>query len=123
MADTERKYQHHPVAFKRELVEASLKPGVSMAALARQHGVNANQLWAWRKLYNEGRLEAATSAVPATEAPTALLAVDVIESRPAMVPAAASPGALEIVIGSARLSVTGRIDPELLKTAITALRA
>ena len=33
-----------------------------MAVIARQHGVNANQVFHWRKLYREGRLDVAPSA-------------------------------------------------------------
>lgn len=32
---------------KRRIVEASLVPGVSIARVARKHGVNANQLFQW----------------------------------------------------------------------------
>ncbi|CAB1367273.1 transposase [Denitratisoma oestradiolicum] len=32
---------------KRELVEACLQPGISVARLAMQHGVNANLLLTW----------------------------------------------------------------------------
>src|SRR5580700_8413816 len=44
---------------RRQIVEETLQPGASVAVIARQHGVNANQVFAWRKLYREGRLDAA----------------------------------------------------------------
>ena len=108
------KYQHHPVAFKRQIVQASLEPGVSVAALALKHGLNANQVWAWRKLYKEGRL--LESAAP-------LLAVDVIASTtvPPVMRTAAG-GTLDITIGAARVSVSGSVDPVMLQVAIAALR-
>ncbi|MBK7745267.1 MAG: transposase [Betaproteobacteria bacterium] len=34
-----------------ELIEASLRPGVSVAGLALEHGVNANQLRKWMRQY------------------------------------------------------------------------
>jgi len=37
MADRPRKYQHHPLAFKRQIVEASFASGKSVAALALEH--------------------------------------------------------------------------------------
>lgn len=52
-----------------------------------------------------------------------LLQVDVIESQPDFPTIATCVGPLEIVIGAARLSVTGVVDPILLTTAIAALRA
>jgi len=42
--------------FKRALVALSLEPGVSVARIAREHGVNANQVFSWRRLYQQGRL-------------------------------------------------------------------
>jgi transposase len=51
-----RPYQRHALSFKRELVGLTLVPGASVARLAREHGVNANQVFTWRKLYREGRL-------------------------------------------------------------------
>jgi len=33
-----------------------MQPGASIARVAREHGVNANMVHHWRKLYREGRL-------------------------------------------------------------------
>jgi transposase len=41
---------------KRQIVEATLVPGASMALVARERGVNANQMFAWRKSYQQGLL-------------------------------------------------------------------
>ena len=41
---------------KRRIVEQTLSSTLSVASLARQHGVNANQLFYWRKLYRAGQL-------------------------------------------------------------------
>ena len=54
---------------KRELIEACLQPGVSVAKLALTHGVNANQLRTWmtkhqRQLSAGGSLQA-SAATPA----------------------------------------------------------
>jgi len=38
-------------ALKREIVAASLAPGASASVVARRYDVNANQVFAWRKLY------------------------------------------------------------------------
>ena len=47
-------YRHHPLALKRAIVEETLQPGASVAQIARKHGVNANQVFLWRKTYREG---------------------------------------------------------------------
>jgi transposase len=38
------------------MVEETLAPGASVARVARAHGVNANQVFGWRRLYLAGRL-------------------------------------------------------------------
>src|SRR5260370_9823421 len=42
---------------KRFIVEETRKTGVSVATVAQAHGVNANQVFYWRKLYEAGQLE------------------------------------------------------------------
>jgi transposase len=44
------------IAEKRRIVELVMQPGASIARVAREHGVNANMVHYWRKLYREGRL-------------------------------------------------------------------
>src|ERR1035437_9991154 len=41
---------------KRRIVEETLSSTLSVASLARQHGVNTNQVFYWRKLYHAGQL-------------------------------------------------------------------
>jgi transposase len=48
---------------RRQIVEQTLIPGASVARVARAHGVNANQVFAWRKLYERGLLEAESTAL------------------------------------------------------------
>lgn len=42
------------VEFKRQIVEATLKPGASAALIAREHDINANLLFKWRRHYLAG---------------------------------------------------------------------
>ena len=46
-----RRRRSWPEAVKREIVAASLVPGACVSVVARQYDVNANQVFAWRKLY------------------------------------------------------------------------
>ena len=39
---------------KRRIVEATFVPGASIARVAREHGVNANQVFQWRHEYRKG---------------------------------------------------------------------
>ena len=61
IAGTRRTRQYRTTAEKRLVVEATRRPGVSVATVARAHGVNANQVFYWRKLYEAGRLESTTA--------------------------------------------------------------
>ncbi len=60
MEDTEpivrrrRERQFRTTEEKRLIVEATRRAGVSVAAVAQAHGVNANQVFYWRKLYDAG---------------------------------------------------------------------
>jgi transposase len=47
---------------KRELVEACLKPGVSVAGMALAHGLNANLLRKWIDAYRRGAKSAAAGS-------------------------------------------------------------
>lgn len=58
---------------RRQIVEESLKPGAIVAGVARAHGLRSNQIFHWRKLYREGRLDVA---------PAKLLPVRVSETEP-----------------------------------------
>ena len=51
---------------KRELIEASLQPGVSVAKLALAHGVNANLLRTWIGKHQRQLLAANSSRTTAT---------------------------------------------------------
>lgn len=42
--------------FKLQVVQETFELGTSVAAVARRHGMNANVIFRWRKLFREGRL-------------------------------------------------------------------
>jgi transposase len=52
------------VAGKLQIVQLTLEPGASVAEVGRAHGVNANQLFKWRRQYERGQLGKA--GVPST---------------------------------------------------------
>lgn len=105
-------------AERRQIVEETLKPGASVSRVARSHDVNANQIFRWRKLYREGRLEA--------EPDTALVPVRVSEAvekveRRAGVRRAAAAGIIDIDLGYARVRIEGAADPDCVRAAIQGL--
>lgn len=44
------------VAEKLQIVHLTLEPGSSVAEVGRAHGVNANQLFKWRRQFERGQL-------------------------------------------------------------------
>lgn len=108
-------YRHHSLEYKRDIVEQSLQPEISVARLAREHGLNANQVFSWRKAYREGRLER-TVFLPVTVRPDN-------EAHALMKKAVASPtsGRLVIERSGTRLIVEGQPDAQVLRQILTAL--
>ncbi|WP_316890985.1 IS3-like element ISRso10 family transposase [Ralstonia edaphi] len=60
---------------KLAMVRESFEPGKTVSMVARRHGVNPNQVFQWRKLYQDGSLSAVSAGeevVPASELAEAL---------------------------------------------------
>src|SRR5438309_8632273 len=76
---TRPKRQYRPIEEKPRIVEETLVEGASVARVALSHGVNANQVFGWRKLYLAGRLGSASRAIK-------LLPVHVSENSPSLAP-------------------------------------
>jgi transposase len=107
--------RHRSKQERREIAEESLQPGASVAVIARSHGVNANQVFHWRKLLREGRLEA--------KAPSAQLMpvriTEVIEEKPR--PVQQLSGVIHIELGKVRVRVEGSADPTTLRIILEQL--
>jgi transposase len=54
-APKRRERRRHPEEFKRQVVEACLQPGISMAAVALANGLNANLVRRWVKDRNSAQ--------------------------------------------------------------------
>jgi transposase len=107
------KRQHRSAELKRQIVEEALVPGASVARVARAHGVNANQVFAWRRQYQRGLLAGGNGTAPG------LLAVRVAEA--AEVTPRASGGTIQVELPQGQLRVTGCVDPETLRLVLGAL--
>lgn len=103
-------YRHHSEEFKRAIVAQSFQPGVSVARLARENGVNTNQVFGWRKRYAPNQLPLVEACAPA------LVPVTIVEQpEPPSTGADDRPAAiLELTVGRAKLRVEGHVDPGLL---------
>src|ERR1039458_10570956 len=109
---------------KRRIVEQTLSSGLSVASLARQHGVNANQVFYWRKLYRAGQLGGDERSA---EASVRLLRVSVdsdepCASRPEQGESAASCVTMNIEIpGRALVSLEGAVDADIIRAVLESL--
>lgn len=104
-------------AAKRELVRRCLQPGVSLAATALAHGVNANLLRKWVATQSDSARTRATVRSLAS-AGTVLLPVRVTEQGAREPHAPPSAGYVEILLGGATLRVHGRVDAESLRAVL-----
>jgi transposase len=102
---------------KRRIVEETLLAGRSVARVARQHQVNANQVFYWRKLYRQGWLGMGKA--------TELLPVKVEAERPAETVKGDDPplssGTMEIKLSKGTLRIAGSVDVVALRTAMECL--
>ncbi|WP_392395834.1 DUF3363 domain-containing protein [Paraburkholderia caledonica] len=74
LTEPERR-RRRSVQEKVAIVQETLEPGATVSAVARRHGVNPNQMFAWRKQYEEGSLtavKAGEAVVPASQSATAM---------------------------------------------------
>jgi transposase len=106
-----------PIEEKRRIVQETFQPGASVAQVAQRHALNANQLFTWRRLYCAGWLGPATKLLPVAIADERLVeAVKVAET------ASPSPlGKIEIKLAKGSLSLTGKVDLVVLRTALECL--
>ena len=63
--------RYRSLAEKRQIVEKTLVKGASVARVAREHGVNANLVFNWRKLYQKGQFGHGSKLLPANAEDTA----------------------------------------------------
>jgi transposase len=116
--------QRRSIAEKRRMVEETLAPGASVARVARAHGVNANQVFGWRRLYLAGRLGEQKPGIK-------LLPVRVSESKSAPVVVEhrvtdfSQPqlGTIHIELRQAQVRIEGHADPALVRVLLECLRA
>ena len=113
------KRQYRGLAEKRQIVEETLAEGASVALVARAHGVNANLVFNWRRLYQAGRLgrrgEAKLLPVKVT-AERSLTTTSTGSSLPS------SPATIHIQLQHAQVRIEGSADAMLLRVLLECLQ-
>ncbi len=98
---------------KLRIVVESREPGASVSLVARRHDVNANQVFAWRRLVRDGRLGGGGAG--------AFLPVTVIAGAGPPEPASRS-GRMEILLGPrTRVVVDATVDAAALARVLDVL--
>jgi transposase len=111
--------QFRTKAERRAIVEQTMMPRTSVSAVARQHGVNTNQVFHWRRQYRAGQLDEKVE----TLVPVRIVASAAKRSR--VNGASTGPcriGSIEIQFGSVRLRIEGAADPDCVRAAVEGLR-
>jgi len=98
-----RRRRVHSAEFKAQAVQASQQPGVSMAAVAMAHGINANLLRRWV----HERVQPPGDAAAASDKPVGFIALPMPMPAPSAPPASSSePISIEVRRGSTTIAVT-----------------
>ena len=99
------------------MVALTLTGESSVSQVARNHDVNANQLFKWRKLYRDGKL----GTIDQQTSQDGLLPV-VTQPAPCS-PATPDSGGFDIDLGNGRqVSIRGAVDPLALRTVLEVLK-
>jgi transposase len=106
---------------KRQIVQLTFEPGASVAEVARAHGVNANQVFKWRRAVERGELSEPCSAL----LPVTVASVSELVSEPTQEEhqATAAAGSIHIELpGIAMISVESGADFALVRQVLESLR-
>lgn len=111
------------------IIEETLDPKASVAQVALKHGINANQIFHWRRQYREGHF--ATDQKQQSLVPVRVVDQKPVRRRRSEVlplkslrqkdqPTAAA--TIEIDLGHARVRIEGALDPECVRVIMEGLR-
>jgi|SRR5579859_812161 len=104
------------VAEKRQIVQLTLEPGASVAQVARAHGVNANQVFKWRRAFERGELSEPCSALLPVRLSSPAECEAAKEAPPSQ---GAGSGAIHIELpGRALISIESGADPVLVRSVV-----
>ena len=119
-----RSRRFQTISEKRRIAELTFEPGASVALVARVHGVNANQVFKWRRALTRGELSepaaASTSLLPVVMAAPceAISATGEADAKERSVPN----GSIHIEFpGRAMISVERGADPSLVRSILESL--
>jgi len=108
---------------KRRIVEQTLSSDSSVAVVARQHGVNANQVFYWRKLYRAGQLGNNERPQDVRLLPVSVNDEELSRTWPEQNTPTRPAVCINIEIpGRALISVEGAVDVDMIRAVVESLR-
>lgn len=117
---------------KLSIVAETMRPGASVASIARRHGVNANLLFGWRRLHRKGLLieqrHAEPPLLPVKLASPTITPTRRTRTKPSTPKSSSATsgvgGYLELVLpGGICVRVHGVVEREALAAVLTVLSA
>lgn len=114
--------------FKLEIVEKSYQPGVCVAHLAREYGINDNLLFTWRQRYRHLLPDDVQRLLPDTPSVIPVVVSDMplsYSAEPAyetVAPTHTDGLTCDVSVGGASLRLTGNLSPTILKALIREIR-
>ena len=113
------------VSEKLQIVQLTMEPGASVAEIARAHGVNANQVFKWRRVFERGQLSdgaaISTALLPVTVTADSEMKLGTTDAAADV--QASSGGAIHIELpGRALVSMEGHVDAALARAVLDSLR-
>jgi transposase-like protein len=107
------------------MVEETQVHGASVPEVAQRHGVNANLLSVWRRLYRRGLLTSEVRSVEASLLPVEVSTPTMLPTERAVAPKPTKPDrsiTVEVEFaGGQRLRISGVVDRPLLRELVAAL--
>lgn len=121
--------RNYNVDFKKRLAIAACAPGISVARLALEHGINANMLHKWRRAHLASGGGVTELAQPEFLAVRIAPPANTLAQRPVHPPpprmdppaskqAAPTPGVIEIRVRAATLRLEGAVDAATLEQVL-----
>ncbi len=119
------------VEFKREIAAAACAPGISVAKLALERGVNANLLFKWRREYRAGKFGApdpvhlpgqSRPEFPVTASgPGPAVTLLPVQALVAEADVVAAPACIEVMFRSATVRICGAPEMASLRVVLDTL--
>jgi transposase len=109
---------------KIAMVAKALVPGVNVSAIAREHDLNPQQLFGWRKRFHTEAMALIAGERPAVASDFAPVVIETTPNAVAPGPPISftEPSSIEISIGTATVRIRGAADARTLALVLKALK-